>query len=100
MLIKFGKQIGKILVKINNANVNQDPAKQLRWSFFRNSFLGLQWDSGSCQTSKIVKSEKPFTTSELAFKVTNVPFAKQFEYQRSNNRLAKTKKKEPAELLN
>ena len=66
--------------------------------------MGLQGNSESCQASKlehftkIVKNEKPFTifvktsildvwqgseyASELASKVTDVSFLKQFEYQR------------------
>ena len=66
--------------------------------------MGSQGNSESCQTfklevfAKIVKNEKPFTVfvkpsfldvwqgseygSELAFKVTGVPFLNQFQYQR------------------
>ena len=45
----------------------QDPAKHLRWRFFRKSLLGSEVNSESCKTSKvklfaeIVKTEKPFT---------------------------------------
>ena len=45
----------------------QDPAKDLRWSFFLKSSLGSETNSESCQTSKmelsakIVKNEMPFT---------------------------------------
>ena len=68
------------------------------------SFLGLQGNPESCQSPKmeliaqITKNEKPFTTfvktfildvwqgsefvSELASKVTDVLFLKQYEYQR------------------
>ena len=66
--------------------------------------------------AKLVKNEKPFNifvktsildvwqgsecASELASKVTVVSFLKQFEISKVNdNLLAKTKKKEPAELL-
>ena len=46
---------------------SQEPAKHLRWSFSRDSFLGLHGNSESCQTSKmeisskIAKNKKPFT---------------------------------------
>ena len=66
--------------------------------------------------AKLVKNEKPYNifvktsildvwqgsecASELASKVTVVSFLKQFEISKVNdNLLAKTKKKEPAELL-
>ena len=71
---------------------------------FLQDFLGLQGNSESCQTSKIelfakkAKNEKPFTifvkssildvwqgseyASELASRVTDISFLKQFEYQR------------------
>ena len=65
MLINFSKQIG--LAKIINKKGIQDLGEHLRWRFFRKSFLGLEENSESCQTSKmelfakIVKNEKPFS---------------------------------------
>ena len=81
-----------------------DPAKDLRWSFFRKSLLGSERKSESSQTSKkklfakIANNEKPPTgfvkttildvwqgsvfVSQLASKVTDVSFLNQFEYQR------------------
>ena len=82
----------------------QDPAKHLRWSLFRKSFLGLQGNLESCQTpkmelfAKLVENEKSFTifvkasifdvwhgseyASELPSRVTDVSFLNQFEHQR------------------
>ena len=101
MLIKFSKQIGNSLAKIINTKWIPDPAKYLRWSFFRKSSLGLEANSESCQTSKMellakmVKNEMPFTmfvktyimdvregseyASELASKVMDASFLNQFE---------------------
>ena len=67
MFIKFSKQIGKSLAKIINTIVNSRPAKHLRPSLLRESFLGLEGNSEFCQISKmelfaeIVKNEKSFT---------------------------------------
>ena len=53
MLMKFSEQIDKSLAKKINIKG--------KWSFSRKSFLGLQGNSEFCQTSEIVKNEKPFT---------------------------------------
>ena len=84
----------------------QNPAKHLRWSFFRKSLLSPEANTEPCKTSKMEHrglcknshNEKSFTifvktsildvwqcseyASELASKVTDVSFWKQFEYQR------------------
>ena len=94
MLIKFSKQIGNSFAKIIDKKVYPNPAKHLRWSFFRKLLLASEANSESSQTSKmelfgkIVKSQKRFTvfaknsildvsqsseyTSELASRVKNV----------------------------
>ena len=88
----------------NNAKVNSRPWLKIRDGVFSASLPGLQGNPESCQTSKtelfakIVRNEKPFNifvktfildvwqgsenASELASKVTDVSFLKQFEYQR------------------
>ena len=103
---------------------SKDPAKHLSWSYLQKSFLGLRGNLESCQTSKmelfakIVKNEKPLThyfcknlhlgcltRFWICFWIglhsyECFIFRKIWTSEVTDNLLGKTKKKEPAELLN
>ena len=55
MLINCIKQIANSFAKIINGHKGkiQDPAKHLRWSFFRETVLASEANLESCHTSKM-----------------------------------------------